>query len=151
MNGEEEKFATEINQDRAADKETKTEKPEAEKTKKDKLFDLLKTLSRNPLVQLLIPSLADVFTGGLIPGWLGIVLWTYISEKKAGRNPNIAEFLVVGVPAGTVDAIEYLNLTGVLYLLTLPISLSCLVALWSWRFYKHINKKPIPITKSKKA
>lgn len=139
---QEEAFETQLAEQRAEKKETKPKKIK-------KKVKALEKILKNPLVQLIVPSLADLGTAGLFPGWTGIVVWTYISEKKAGKNPNIAEYLIVGIPAGTVDALEYLNLTGVLYILTIfLITIPCLLALWTWRIYKHVTG--VKTTKPKK-
>ncbi len=130
----EETYATQLAESRA---QSKSEKTAPEKA------GFLKTLFKNPFVKLLIPTLGEIGSGGILPGNTGIVLWAYAEEKKSG-NPNIAEYLVVGGLAATADAIGVLSLTGVLLILSYAVTLPCLGLLWFWRLHKHINKKFAP-------
>jgi len=122
-------------------------KPEEGKTKK---AGPLGKILKNPLIQFLFPSLAEVLSGGILPGWTAFVIWTYFSEKKSGSSPNLAEYITVGTLAVAADALDTLALTGVLLLLTYPITLSCGLALGVWRFYKHGTKSAMPTKKIKK-
>ena len=139
MNGDD--FAAQLAESRAKKGEIKPEKKEIKKT------GLLGKVFKNPLVQFLIPSLGETLTGGILPGWTGFVIWTYFGEKKSG-SPNLAEYITVGILAIAADALDLLALTGVLLLLTFPITLSCGFILGAWRFYKHGTKSAGPKIKS---
>ena len=108
---------------------------------------LLGKILKNPLVQFIFPSLGETLSGGILPGWTGFVIWTYFGEKKSG-SPNLAEYITVGILAIAADALDLLALTGVLLLLTFPITLSCGFILGAWRFYKHGTKSAAPKIKS---
>lgn len=134
MPNQEEQFEEQLAEEKAKDRKL----PAKEKAKpKAPAF-----LRKNPIIKLLIPSLAEIGSGGLLPGNIGLVVWAYIDEKKAGKTPNIAEYLIVGVPAGVVDSINLLGLTGVLSIFSSSISIPCLALLWFWRLNKGI-KKPL--------
>ena len=141
---EEDIRAAQLAESRAEGSRIKPEKKETKKT------GLLGKVFKNPLVQFLIPSLGETLTGGILPGWTGFVIWTYFSEKKSGSSPNLAEYITVGILAVAADALDVLALTGVLLLLTFPITLSCGLLLGAWRFYKHGTKSAAP-SKIKKS
>lgn len=144
----EEQYAAQLAEQRAKEGGVKSDREEKKTTgPTGKLGKILK----NPLVQFLIPSLGETLTGGVLPGWTCFVIWTYFSEKKSKKNPNLAEYITVGILAVTADAFDLLALTGVLLVLTFPFTLSCGLLLGTWRFYKHINKGSIPIKKRIKS
>lgn len=135
---QEEGFQNQLSEERASDRmaEPKTKKPGIEKT--GALRTALKFL-KNPLAKPLITSLGEIGTGGILPGCTGYVVWTYIEEKKTGNpgNPNIAEYLTVGIPAVVVDVIGLLGLTGVLLIFSYAITVPCLGLLIFWGIHKH--------------
>ncbi len=104
----------------------------------------LKALFKH-LVPFIIPFLAEGVSGGILPGNTGFVLWTYREEKKAGKAPNLGEYLAVGIPAVAVDAIGLLSLTGVFLIFSYAITGPCLGALFIWRIFRHGFKGPKPI------
>lgn len=142
MVNQEEQYAAQLAESRAEEGGIKPEKKETKKA------GLLGKILKNPLVQFLIPALGETLTLGVLPGWTGFVIWTYFSEKKSGSPPNLAEYITVGILAVAADALDVLALTGVLLLLTFPITLSCGLLLGAWRFYKHGTKGPAPLKKS---
>lgn len=128
----EEQYAAQLAESKARDRE----KPEKAETK---ALGALGKLLKNPIIKLLIPTVAEIGSGGLLPGNLGLVIWTYLDEKKAGQSPNIAEYLIVGIPAAAVDGINLLGLSGVLLIFSWSISVPCLGLLWFWKLYKGIK------------
>jgi len=131
---QEEAFEDQLNEERAV---------RAEKAEKRKAKAL-----NNPLLQWLVPILAEVLTGGIAPGWTAFVLWNYIVEKAGGKTPNLAEYLIIGIPAIVVDALQiFFDLTGFLLILSYAIIGPCLVFLYLWKFHKVGLKAPGPIKK----
>lgn len=141
MNGED--FEIQLAEERAK------AKPEKVKEKKP---GALKTLLKNPLVQLLIPSIAEIGTGGLAPGWTIYVIWAYSQTKKAGGSPNIAEYLMIGGLAATVDIVQiFVDLTGFGVIISEILILPCLILLWAWRISKFGIKSAMPGKKPPKT
>jgi hypothetical protein len=143
---QEETFTDQLNEVRAAQAEKAERRGKAvEETK-----GILSKLLNNPLLQWLIPILAEVLTGGIAPGWTAFVLWNYITEKAGGKTPNLAEYLIIGIPAVIVDAFQILfTLSGLLSILSYAIILPCLFFLYLWKFHK-VGLKGLGPTKAKK-
>lgn len=135
---QEEAFRDQLAEGIAKDNKTKTKSPPAKKA------GALRKLLKNPLVKLLIPFLGEAGSGGILPCWTAYVIYTYFEQKKAGANPNIAEYLIVGSFAGVVDIIGLFGLTGVLLILSYSVSLPCVVLLWIWRINKRGIKSAMP-------
>ncbi len=145
MNNEE-AYGNQLNEDRA-----QTKGKQEGTGVKPKLSGTLVTLLKR-FLPFLVPAFAETVSGGILPGNLGFVVWTYFDEKKADKSPNIAEFLLMGLIAGGVDAIGLLGLTGVLLILSYAAQAPGLILLFFWRIYKHGFNGPEPSKmKSKKS
>lgn len=111
----------------------------------------LKKLWKNPFARL------SIFSLGEAAPWVGIGPWQTIAvydvwkqEKKAGKTPNIAEYLTIGIPVAIVDGIgAVLSLTGFGMPLAKTITIPCLILIWAWRFYKHTTGVKLTKTKTK--
>ena len=102
---------------------------------------LLKKIWRNPFGRLSGFSLAEIIPGsGLLP-WQTIAVYdVWRQEKKAGKSPNIAEYLTIIIPVAIVDIVTiFITLTGVGIILSKAITIPCLGVIWSWRTYKQIT------------
>ena len=61
----------------------------------------LKKLWKNPFARLSIFSLGEIVPfSGLFPFQTWAVYDVWKQEKKAGKTPNIAEYLTIGIPVG---------------------------------------------------
>lgn len=107
---------------------------------------LLKKIWRNPFGRLAGFSLAEIIPGsGLLP-WQTIAVYdVWKQEKKAGKSPNIAEYLTIMLPVAIVDIVcIFISLTGYGILLAKAITFPFLGIIWTWRVYKHISGVRIP-------
>lgn len=134
---QEEVFRNQLAEEKAERKKIKTTPPA-------KKAGALRKLLKNPIVQLSIPFLGEAGSGGILPCWTGYVIYTYFKQKKAGANPNIAEYFIVGGLAGTVDIIGLFGLTGVLLTFSYAVSLPPVILLWIWRITKRGVKSTAP-------
>ncbi len=142
---QEEAFRDQLAEGIAEDRQEKAETQKAPAKK----AGALKTMLKNPLIKLLIPFLGEAGSGGILPCWTAYVIYTYFEQKKAGANPNIAEYLIIGSLAGAVDIIGLFGLTGVLLILSYGVSLPCVVLLWIWRISKRGIKSAVPAKANK--
>ncbi len=99
----------------------------------------LKKLLKSPFVRLSIFSLGEAIPfSGLLPFQTLAVYDIWRQEKKAGKTPNIAEYLTIGIPVGIADMVAIIpTLTGFGIPLAKAITLPCLGLIWAWRLYKH--------------
>lgn len=137
--------AQQLAEDRAKDNR-KGETP-PEKTGKGSAF---REILGHPVVQCLIPLAIEMTPlGGILPSWTTYVIYTYFSEKKAGRSPNLSEYLTMGSAALTSDAIDWLELTGFGMIIAKGIDIPTVLFLMSWRMYKRITVGATMPTKPK--
>ena len=131
---QEEIYQTQLNQERAMVKKSRTSKISSKKTKGSKSF------FKSPLMRIVGPlGLAfglEVVTFGIAPGWTAQVVWTYHQEKKIKGSANIAEYLIIGGLTAAVDVVQLLGLTGALAFLSLLLTAPSLLLLAAWRFHK---------------
>lgn len=140
----EEALQAQLAEDRAKDEKTKI--------KETKKTGFLQGLLKNPLVTLSITALIEASPAGLLPGLTGFVIYTYFSEKKAGNDPNLAEYMIVGSAAAIVDAIQAFDLTGFGYFISRALGAPFFFMVMFWRLHTFglrsaIAKQP----KAKKA
>lgn len=111
----------------------------------------LKKLLKNPFARLGIFSLGEVLPLSGIAPWQTIAVYDiWKQEKKAGKTPNIAEYLTIGIPVAIVDGIgAVLSLTGFGIPLAKAITIPCLILIWAWRLYKHTTGVKLTKTKIK--
>ena len=135
MTNNEDAYAAELAEGRAEDtKKIKTKKA------KPKKAGALKTILKNPIFKLLIPFGTEMTPlGGMLPSWTLFVIYLYFSEKKAGLNPNIAVYLIVGGGAATVDAIDLIEPTGFGMILAKGIDIPTMGFLLAWRMHKQVT------------
>ncbi len=109
----------------------------------------LKKLRKNPFSRLTIFSLLGAVPFSGIAPWQTIAVYdVWKQEKKAGKTPNIAEYLTIGIPIAIVDGIgAILSITGFGMPLAKAITIPCLILIWAWRLYKHTTG--IKLTKTK--
>ena len=132
MATEERQYESELNQERLSPKKNKVEA----KTKRP---GALKKLWKNPFAKLSIFSLGELIPFlGILPFQIGFVFSTWREEKKSGKSPNIAEYMVIGTIASAVDIIGALfELTGAGVILGKAIAFPGLCLLFLWRLNKH--------------
>lgn len=133
---------TQLAEEQAKDRRYRIGKPEAEKA------GLLKVLWQNPIVKLIIPTLVENSPLGVfLPAWTGFVVYTYFEEKKAGNNPNIAEYLIFGSMGLIVDVLQLIDFTGFGLILSRVLGFPFWASIWVWRLSKHGLKSPMPTKK----
>lgn len=138
MTNNEDAYAAELAESRAATTKKEMGKRVRKRMKKAKKTGALGTVFKNPIFKLLIPLGLEIVPGtGLLPSWTLYVLYTYHEEKKAGLTPNIAEYLIVGGAAATSDTIDALNLTGFGMIIGKGIDIPTVGFLYIWRINKH--------------
>lgn len=138
----------ETQQAQLAEERAETPTKEVKNPAKTKRAGSLRALLKNPFIKLLFPFLGELASGGILPCWTVYIVYSYYEERKSGASPNLAEYLIVGGLAGTVDIMGLLGLTGVLLILSLAISVPCLCLLWVWRIHKHGLKSAMPTKKA---
>lgn len=145
MNQEEVFRSQQLAEERAGPRKTEVKKT------KPKKGGALKALLKSPIVKLLFPTLGEVGSGGILPCQTAYIIYTYHEEKKSGNpgNPNLAEYLMIGGLAAIVDVVGLLGLTGFLLILSLGVTIPCLILIWFWRLNKHGKKSATPTKKLK--
>jgi len=100
------------------------------------------------IIPFIIPFLAEGLSGGMLPGNTGFVFWSYLEEKKAGKTPNLGEYVTVGTLAIAADGAGVITALSIFLIpLSYAISIPCLAILFTWRIFKHGFKGPKPIKK----
>lgn len=135
MTNNEDAYAAELAEGRAQDNQKV--KPKKATPKK---AGALKTVLKNPIFKLLIPFGTEMVPlVGALPSWTLFVIYLYFSEKKAGLNPNIAVYLIVGGASATVDIIDWIEFTGFGMILAKGIDIPTLGFLLAWRMHKQVT------------
>jgi len=103
--------------------------------------------SKGSFFKIIIPFLGEMSPFGILPCWTGFVYYVFREEKKAGKSPNIAEYMVVGGLAAGVDTIDWLDLTGFGMIISRAIDIPALLFLGFWRIKKQGLKSVIKAKK----